>query len=252
MRSKRGLIGVGLLTLVTGLLVMPPARVAYHMVASPDLAVSGLTGTAWSGTAREASIGGLYLSELQWSLHPLAIFTGRLSYTVSAKPISGSLDANVSMGFGRVITFSNLKGELPLDAFAEAIGVRGLQGDANFSFESVEITNGIASAADGTVEIDDLIVPIVDRNSLGGYTAEFFTQNNGVIASVEDSDGVIDRADGVIDLAGSLQIKADRSYAFVAQLIVKPQTPQGVRNQLKFLPPPDDRGQQEIRLEGVL
>ena len=143
-------------------------------------------------------------------------------------------------------------GELPLDAFAEAIGVRGLQGDANFSFESVEITNGIASAADGRVEIDDLIVPIVDRNSLGGYTAEFFTQNNGVIASVEDSDGVIDRADGVIDLAGSLQIKADRSYAFVAQLIVKPQTPQGVRNQLKFLPPPDDRGQQEIRLEGVL
>lgn len=245
MRSKRGLIGVGLLTLVIGLFVMVPARVAYHFVASPDLAVSGMTGTAWNGTAREASVGGLYFRELKWDLHPLAILTGRLSYTVSAKPVSGFFDTDVSVGMSRVISLSNLNAALPLDVFEDTLGVRGLQGNASFLFERVELTNGIASAADGIVKIADLIVPIVDKNSLGGYTAEFFTQNNGVTASVEDSVGVI-------DLAGSLQIRADRSYEFIARIAVKPQTPQSVRDQLKFLPPADDRGQQEIRLEGVL
>jgi len=88
-------------------------------------------------------------------------------------------------------------------------------------------------------------VPFLGRNSLGDYTAEFFTQNNGISASVEDSEGVI-------DLAGSLQLKTDRSYEFIAQVIVKSDTPQTVRQRLALLPPPNARGQYEIRLEGVL
>ena len=244
-RTKRGLILVGLLTLAIGLVTMLPARVAYHVAAPPGVAVAGIDGTAWNGTAEEASVGGLYLRDLQWKLKPLALFTGQVAYTVSAKPVSGFLDADVSVGVSGVLTLSNLNAALPLDMFADAAGVRGLKGNASFAFERLELTDGIASAADGTIQIANLIVPLVDQNSLGGYKAEFFTQNNGVTASVEDTDGVV-------DLAGSLQVKADRSYEFLAQVVVKPDTPENVRRQLKFLPPPNERGQQEIRLEGIL
>ena len=95
------------------------------------------------------------------------------------------------------------------------------------------------------VDIVDLIVPIVGRDSLGGYEIEFFTQNNGVSASIIDSDGVL-------DLAGSLQIRNDRSFEFLGLVMPKPETPTAIRQQLKFLPAANDQGQQELRLEGIL
>lgn len=244
-RTKRGLVMVGLLTLTVGLVTMLPARFAYHVAAPPGVAVAGIDGTAWNGTAKEASVNGLYLRDLKWKLKPLALFTGQLAYTISAKPVSGFLDSDVSVGLSGTLTLSNLNAALPLDLFADAAGVRGLKGNASLAFERLELTDGIASAADGTIQIANLIVPLVDQNSLGGYKAEFFTQNNGITASVEDTDGVV-------DLAGSLQVKADRSFEFLAQVVVTPDTPETVRRQLKFLPPPNERGQQELRLEGIL
>ena len=129
--------------------------------------------------------------------------------------------------------------------FAGVFGVKGLQGDATLAFERVEIVDGLAAVANGTIELSNLIVPDFGNLSLGAYTLEFFTQNNGIAASIEDKDGVV-------DLAGSLQIRRDRSFEFIGQVIVKPETPQALLQQLKGLPPADDRGQQELRLEGML
>ncbi|MDH3751514.1 MAG: type II secretion system protein N, partial [Gammaproteobacteria bacterium] len=95
------------------------------------------------------------------------------------------------------------------------------------------------------LEVADLVAPMVHRSSIGGYRAEFFTQDSGVMASVEDTDGVI-------DLAGSLQISSDRSYQFIAQLAPKNNTPASVRQQMTFLGSANERGQHELRLEGQL
>ena len=58
--------------------------------------------------------------------------------------------------------------------------------------------------------------------------------------------------DGIIDLAGSLQISPDRSYQFIAQLAAKADTPASVKQQMQFLGSPNERGQHELRLEGQL
>ncbi len=244
-RSKRGLILTGVLTFFAALLIMFPARVAVHALAPPDVLVRGIEGTIWHGSAAEASVTGLYLSSIEWDIHPLALLTGKLSYSLSATPVGGIFDADASLGFGGSLAFSNLTAAVPLAMFAESIDVQGLTGDASLNFERLELTDGIATHANGTLKVANMIVPLLGRNSLGGYQAEFYTQNNGVSASVEDTDGVV-------DLAGVLQINADRSYEFVAQIIAKPDTPPNIRQQLQFLPPPDERGQQEIRLEGIL
>jgi general secretion pathway protein N len=243
--SKRGLITVGVLTLILGLIIKLPARVAVRWFAPPNIAISGIQGTAWSGNAGEVSVAGVYLRDVQWEFAPLRLFTASLSYQISATPVSGFVETDMSIGLGGVVSLSNLRASLPLEMFAEVIGVRGLQGNGSFQFERLEIANGMAVEADGTLQVADLTVPMVGRESLGGYKLEFFTQEDGISASIEDSDGVI-------DLAGSLQVKADRSYALVAEVIATPKTPESVRRQLQFLPPANERGQQELRLEGVL
>jgi len=244
-RSTRGLITIGVLVLVLGLIIMFPARVAIGWFAPAEVAISGIQGSVWNGRANEAAFSGIYVSDVEWRLNALQLFTGKLSYSVEATPVSGFLESDVSVGFNGALTLSDLTAALPLDLFAGVSGVPGLQGNASLTFERVEFTDGLATAADGTVQIANLLIPIVGRDSLGGYKAEFFTQNNGISASIEDTDGVL-------DLAGSLQIRTDRSFEFIAQVIAKPETPQSIRNQLQFLPPANARGQQELRLEGIL
>jgi hypothetical protein len=81
--------------------------------------------------------------------------------------------------------------------------------------------------------------------SLGSYQADFVTEDDGVTAMIEDTDGVL-------DLAGSLQIAEDRSFVFLAQAIASPATPKEIVTKLKQYAPADDRGQHELRLEGSL
>lgn len=244
-RSKRGLITVGILVFVFGLVLTFPARVAVGLLPEAEVAISGIDGTIWRGSAKEASITGIYLRDIKWTSNPLRLFTGRLSYQVEATPTSGFVDTQVSIGFDRALHLSNFTAALPLDLFSAAVGVPGLQGNASLNFDRVELVDGLAVAADGVIQVANLIVPIIGRSSLGAYRADFRSQNNGVVASIEDTDAVV-------DLAGSLQIRTDRSFQFVAQVVMKPETPESVRQQLRFLPPPNERGQQELRLEGIL
>ncbi len=92
---------------------------------------------------------------------------------------------------------------------------------------------------------DHILLPLVSQSPIGGYRAEFFTQEDGVVASVQDTDGIV-------DLAGSLKLAADGAYEFRGQLAPKPETPPQLRQQLQFLGSANERGQYELRLEGRL
>lgn len=224
---------------------MFPARVAIGWFAPAEVAIAGIQGSVWRGSANEAAANGIYVRDIQWRLNALRLFTGQLSYSVEATPASGFLESDISIDFSGALTLSNLTAALPLDLLADAINVSGLQGNVSLTFERVEIVEGLATAADGTAQIANLVIPIFGRDSLGGYKAEFFTQNNGITASIEDTDGVL-------DMAGSLQVSADRSFKFIALAIAKPEAPQGIRQLLQTIPLENDRGQRELRYEGIL
>jgi len=243
-RRARPLV-VGLVTFVAGLVIVFPARLAYHWFAPPALALSGLRGSVWNGSAAEGMVSGVYVRALSWHLRPLALLTGKIGYTVAAIPASGFIDMKVGLGLTGTVTISELQGSLPLQTLEQTVRIPGLRGTMNLQFDRLQFRDGLPVAADGTVEVENLVAPAVDRASIGGYRAEFFTQDSGVVASVEDTDGIV-------DLAGSLQISKNRNYQFVAQIAPKARTPANVRQQLKFLGSPNDRGQHELRLEGKL
>jgi general secretion pathway protein N len=244
MQRRSGLILVAVATGIIALVATFPARIAYKWVSSPLLAMSGVSGTVWSGKAREFSTNGVYLRDLEWRSHPLKLLTGKLAYSVSGSPVSGFFESDIAIGLSGTTTLTNLSGAIPLQMIEGAANVPGLRGEASLQFERLRLDAGRAVALEGTITIANLIVPMVHRGSLGGYKAEFFTQNDGIVASVEDTDGVV-------DLAGSLQLKPDGSYSFLGQVVAKPGTPDALRQQMRFLGPANERGQQEIRLEGA-
>jgi general secretion pathway protein N len=244
--TTRGkLIGVGFVTLVLGLVLMFPARIAYHWFAPTGLALSGIGGTVWSGQAAQASFQGIYLEGLNWEFRPLALLRGQLAMAVEGTPASGFVEATVAFGFSGTLQLENLQGSLPLRAIEGVAGMPGLRGTASVQFERLAVRDGLPVAADGVLTVSALVAPRIYRGSIGGYRAEFFTQNTGIMASVEDTDGVV-------DLAGSLEIAADRTYRFIAQLAPKASTPDSLRQQMQFLGSPNERGQHQLRLEGQL
>lgn len=242
-KRNRGLVLLGLVVLVIALTVTFPARIAYRWASSPFIAMSGIQGTIWNGSAREFSTHGVYLRDLEWRMRPLQLFTGKAVYDVAGSPISGFFESRVSISLGGKVALRDLNASVPLSMFERAANVNGLRGNASLRFERLELVNGRASTMNGTVEVAGLVVPMVAPSSLGGYRAEFFTQNNGIVASVEDTDGVV-------DLAGSLQLNPDKSYAFLGQVGPKPTTPEALRNQLRYLGSANERGLHELRLEG--
>lgn len=245
MQSRTRLIVIGCVTLLVGLIFSLPARVAYQWLPAPAFSLGGISGSVWSGRASQVQSGGIYMQDLHWRIKPLALFSGELRYQIEGSPASGFIDGQVSINLEGAVTASALRGSMSLEPFEQLIGIRGLNGMLNGEFERLVIENGLLVAANGQFEVLDLIAPNIHRASIGGYRAEFFTQDTGVVASIEDTDGLI-------DVAGSLQLSADRTYKFVAQLAPKNNTPANVRQQLQLLGSANDRGQHELRLEGRL
>jgi len=245
MQSRARLIAVGCVTFVLALSFFFPARVAYQWLPAPTFSLGGISGSVWSGHASQAKSGSIYIRDLHWRIKPLALFTGKLRYQIEGSPAAGFIDGQISINLRGAVTASDLRGSMSLQPFEQLIGIRGLGGMLNGEFERIIIENGLPTAANGVFEVFDLISPNIHRASIGGYRAEFFTQDTGVVASIEDTDGLI-------DVAGSLQVATDGTYKFVAQLAPKNNTPANIRQQLQLLGSANDRGQYELRLEGQL
>lgn len=234
---------LAVLALVVALIVKFPARVAYRMASSPFLEMSGISGTIWSGSAREFSTNGVYLRKIEWQMRPLRLLAGKANFEITGSPTSGFFESDIEVGLAGTVTVRDLTAAMPLQMFERAVGVPGLRGNANLKLERLELIGGRASALDGTIDVDNLVVPMVHRASLGGFRAEFFTQNNGIMASVEDNDGVI-------DLAGTLELTAEKTYAFLGYVTPKPETPESLVNRMQYLPATDQPNQRELSFEG--
>lgn len=245
MQPRARLIAAGLATLVLGLIIFFPARVAYQWFAPPELSLSGISGSLWRGQANRARAGGIYLQDLSWRLQPLALFRGQIGYAVEAVPSSGFVDTSVGFGVTGAIQLTDLRGSLPLQPLEQLTRMPGLRGSMNLQFERLVIENGVPVAADGELEVANLVAPKIFRGDVGGYRLEFFTQNSGVMASVEDTNGVV-------DLAGSLEIAPQGTYQFIGLTAPKATTPPRLRQQMQFLGTANERGQYEVRLEGEL
>lgn len=244
-KTNRGLLLIAVVTLVIALVFMFPARVAYRWVAPAGISASGIQGTAWRGSAEAVSVQDVFISDVSWRINPFYLLIGQAKYHVKGAPVSGFVEADVGIGIGGTLALSDLAASLPLNPFAKTFNVSGLQGDASLQFERITFQEGRPVTADGTIRVSKLVTPRLSRESIGGFEAEFFSRDDGIAATIEDTDGVL-------DLAGSLEVKEDGSYQFLGKVVAKTQAPAGLKRQIENLGSADERGQREIRVEGVL
>ena len=245
MQTRTRLIAIGAVTFVAGLVVLFPARVAYHWFSEEGVALEDIDGTIWSGTASRMDIEGFYVKSVRWQIQPLSLFAGKLAYSVEASPASGFLEGRVAVAVSGKLTARDVRASLPLQAVQQLAAMPGLAGKLSAQLDRIEVEGDLPVAIDGKVEVAGLLVPIIYPSPIGGYRVEFYTQESGVMGTVEDTDGVV-------DVAGTIQIRPDRTYQFRALVAPKANTPARLSQQMKFLGTPNERGQYEMRLDGRL
>lgn len=242
MPNVRRLIVIGVLTLVVGIVVLFPARTALDWFAPAGLSVSGAKGTIWSGSAVGAQANGLYLSDLNWRMRPLRLFLGEIAFDLDGVPGNGFVEAELALDIGGAVEARDLVASVSLSGFRHLVGIPGLDGDATLRFERLLLQGGSPAAADGTVEVANLLLPELSVTPIGGYRGEFFTQQDGIVAALEDTDGDL-------DIAGSFRLAPNGSYQLIVQAVPKAQATARVRERLRQIPA-NERGQHELRIEG--
>lgn len=245
MLSLRTLVVAGLATLVVGLVVAFPARLAWRWVEAPGVSLQGISGTIWTGHAREASAGGLYLTDVRWRFQPLALFGGRLEYGISAAPLTGFVEADVAVSPGGAIRLQDVAAQLPVAALDPFIEVAGLAGDVDLRIARLVFEDGLPVEAEGTIALTALVIRPLAASPLGDYEAKIGTVDGVIRGAVAD-------ASGVLEVSGNLELHPDRSYLFTGLIATRPGAPAAVDQQLQYLGSADAEGRRSFRLEGRL
>ena len=245
MRKHKRLVLAGIATIVIGLVITFPARVAYQWFAPGELKLSGITGSVWRGSAAQGSAGGFYLANVNWRMRPCALFTGKLEFASNSKLAPGFFDAKIAMGIGGSLILSDMAGSLTMDTLSALLPLNGIEGDVNVQFEKLVVKNGMPVEATGTLEIANLVSRYLSPTRLGDYRAEFQSHDDGILGSVES-------ISGVLEVAGTIALNKERNYEFVGKVAAKPSAPPSIAQQLRLLGSPDSQGKREFRIEGQL
>ena len=240
---KRYLIA-GLLVFFIVLIASFPARLAFRWFAPPDLQLTGVGGSVWNGNAAEALAGGAYLRDLRWTLRPSALAKGKLGFSASARPASGTLKTVVAIGFGGALELSDLSGNVALDLVHPAFQQGGIAGDLALEFESLVISGGRPVEANGSITVGNLYAATLSAAPLGDFLATVETIDGRIIGEMDDVGGVLDIEDT------SLTIEPDGSYTLIGEVAPRPNAPPSVGQQLRFLPNGDRPGYKQFRFDG--
>jgi general secretion pathway protein N len=245
MASSKRLIAVGAAALLAGLVLTFPARIAYQWFAPGQLALSGISGSVWKGTAVQGSAAGLFLSDVTWRFRPLSLIRLEAGYSITARLPSGFFESGIAIGVGNRVQFDDLTAAVRLASLDALLPMKGVDGDVSLQFSNLVFADGVPTEAQGTVGIAGLVLRPLSPTPLGDYRAQLQTTDGVITGTVED-------VSGVLDVSGDLVLNRERAYSFVGQVAAGPNAPGAVHEQLRFLGAPDQQGRREFRFEGIL
>ncbi len=243
--SKPGLhwlLILGAAAYVMFALVTFPARLVLAWFL-PEVPVSGVAGTVWSGTADTIVAGQVRLEDVTWKAHPLALATGRASYTVRAGVAGGSVQARASAGLGGTIRLRDVAGVLPLAAFAEVAPVDAVDGRIGLDFASATIADEWITDATGSANLVSLNVLAPVNEALGSYELAFEGAGDSGLQ------GRLSDVQGPLAVNGTLTLGAGKSWSLDATVKAKPSASQQLAQSLSFVGERQPDGSYRLRYD---
>ena len=225
------------------LLVRLPASWVKGFV-PPAVACSEIAGTAWNGSCTGLAYNGAPLGTLNWELHPLALFRGKVSAFLDLTRGQDFVRGDIEMGSGQTYVAHDLQAQMPLDPpLLPQLG-SGFAGNVSVNLAYLKVEKNLVTAIEGQVQGTSLYSK-ADRVALGGYSLTFPKAAGG-----GEPVGQLASLDGPLDFEGTLKLTRAPGWEVHGKARVKPETPPAFVEQLKFAAQDPD-GRRQIDLEGT-
>jgi general secretion pathway protein N len=182
----------------------PAIWAAYAFTRGGDLAMSGVTGTAWNGRASLASIKikGVdhAVGQLTWKLSPLSLFTLKACAQVTTQMDSQDFDGYVCYGGKNSISFKKATANVPA-VIVQPMLPLAIDGRLSLNFDNLVIENSQLKALHGKTSWSNArIYNGSNWMSLGNIEADLVDDGkNGLSAHIMDAGGPV-RLDLVTNL----------------------------------------------------
>jgi general secretion pathway protein N len=240
-------LGIGAYLLFA--LITLPAQVVLSRLQSSGVQAAGVEGTAWRGSAQVLQVRGVNVGRVEWNLHVLKLFTGRIGADVRAKRADGSVQTRLTVTPSGRLDFEQLTASLPLEALAANVISGGWRGGLSAELSLLTLEDGWPTAAQGTIEAREITGPARNPANIGSYKIslpEGSAKTPGMLV------GALSDMGGPLQIAGIVQLKNDKSYLVEGTAATRADTPRDVAKALEYLGPPDAQGRRQFSLSGTL
>lgn len=253
MPNRYAWIALGLGAYIAFALSTFPAAAAYRWFAPPELKLTGIEGTVWSGRAALASAGDLAMQDLRWRIDALPLVIGRVVGRARAALGEGFVESEVTLFPGGDIELRNVRMSTSLASLATAAPIGDVRGQLAVTLERVTLRDGWPVEAVGQARLAQLSAPTFGPSGqsapvpLGNYELTFVeSADGGIAASIRDTGGPL-------EVAGRLALDENRRYRLEAGVAPRADASPELVRALDFMagePGPD--GKRPFELTGSL
>lgn len=235
---------LAILAFVIILLVRLPASWVKGFI-PPQIACAEIAGTAWNGTCTRLAYNGAPLGDLDWELHPLALFRGKVAAFVDLSRGENFIRGDFEMGRGGSYVAHDLQAQMPLDPPPLPQLDSGYAGNLSVNLEYLKVEKNLVAAIEGQVQATSLYSKR-DRLALGGYSVTF-----PKAASGSEPVGQVMSLEGPVDFNGTIKLTREPGWVINGKVRTKPETPPALTQQLAYLGAADAQGFRQLSLEGT-
>jgi len=240
-------IAAGIAAFLVFLIAMVPASQLSRRL-PPDIAMSGVGGTIWSGHAAGLNVRGQSLGALNWFCRPWRLLFLEWSCRVTLRPAGGEVSADLAGGLDGTIEGSNISGQVSISAFEGLATPTGWTGLLELDLERVRIVDKRPAEAEGTLFVRALKAPGAYGDRLGDFE---LVVGEGAVGT-DTLTGRLRDLGGPLRVRGALELKRDGSYLLRGEAAPGPGAGPAIFDTLAFLGPPDNQGRRPFTIEGSL
>jgi general secretion pathway protein N len=208
---------LGLLAYLLFLVWTFPADRAVALLRSqtPQLQMTGVTGTVWSGRATILQYQGQRLPRFKWQFQPLALFKAQLAFAIAFDGEGRTGSADVGLRPDGSVVVEDIDAHLPMADLATQLGIPiSLNGMVEVALAELTVANDMVQSAQGTLHWREAAMTAPVAQKLGDFSAQLTTEAAGIKAQIRDEGGPL-------QLEGTVRLINDGSYQFSAKATVR-------------------------------
>jgi hypothetical protein len=216
-------IVLGFLIYIIFLVLNFPAERAYAYWkssdgSSRDFALTGISGSIWSGKSSVSAIKRTRFENVEWTYRPWVLLLGEVglswSFNTPSSQGGGYGQGQTSLGLDGSVDFSSLEVQLPASLVASMTGMKALQpsGTLSLNLQDVEWNGESLVSAEGRVVWRGAGVNLLKPVALGDLTLTLETNDVEIKGVLADSGGPLS-VEGLVTLAEDGQYQFNGAFA---------------------------------------